>query len=79
MRTISFKVPDSLDQELTAAAKDRQVSKSALAREALEHFLTNGRKRRKRSAHDLMKRWIGPPSGLGDLSYNEKYMKGFGK
>jgi len=79
MKAISLKLPEALDARLAAMAKRRQTSKSAVAREAFEFFFSNGRKRKKPSMHDLMKRWIGSGSGLGDVSYNEKYMEGFGE
>jgi hypothetical protein len=81
MKTISFKVLESVDRKLAAAAKQRQTSKSAVVREALELFLSDGSRppRKRGSFAELAKRWIGPGSGLGDLSYNEKYMEGFGK
>lgn len=78
MKTISLKLPVSLDQKLAAMAKQRQTSKSAVLREALEFYFSNGR-RPKVSVHDLAKRWIGCVQGPGDLSYNEKYMEGYGK
>ena len=79
MKAISLKLPEALDARLAAMAKRRQTSKSAVAREAFEFFFSNGRKRKKPSLHDLMKRWIGPPGGPGDVSYNERYMEGYGK
>ncbi len=36
MRTVSFKLPEQLDNELTALAKRRRSSRSALVREALQ-------------------------------------------
>ena len=113
MKSLSLRLPDSLDASLARVARRRRTNKSAVAREALDVFL-NGRRGRRLSALDLAgdlvgclegparlatkpkhvearkpkrklsfaeaaKRWIGPGSGLGDLSYNEKYMEGFGK
>ena len=39
MRTLSVKLPDGLDARLTAVARQRRTSKSALARKALEAVL----------------------------------------
>lgn len=80
MKTLSFKLTKSLDSRIAAMAKERRVSKSAVVREALEFFFANGRHRKKKpSAYDLAKDLIGCVEGPGDLSYNPKYMEGFGE
>ena len=75
MRTASFKLPRDLDERLSALAKHRRVSRSALAREALE-ALTAGKGR---SVVDLAGDLIGSLEGPKDLSTNAKHMRDYGK
>ena len=80
MKTISLKVPDSLDARLTAAARRSGASKSAITRDALEAHLKNGDQPPKGSALEMMGDLMGKYDfGPGDLSTNKKHMKGFGR
>jgi len=84
MSTLSLKVPKKLETRLTAAARRRGKTKSALVREALDRFLCDdeNKKRNKgraRSCLDLMSDLVGCVSGPGDLSYNKRYMRDFGR
>ena len=79
MTTISLKIPSSLGQRLGRAARERHVSRSELVRQAVERFLEespNAQDTWAARAGDL----IGcVKEGPTDLSYNEEYMKDFGK
>jgi metal-responsive CopG/Arc/MetJ family transcriptional regulator len=75
MRTISLKIPDSLDRELDQLASERHTTRSAIMREAIKSLS----KKKKRSALDLAGDLVGCLHGPGDLSTNPKYMRGFGK
>jgi hypothetical protein len=78
MKSVSFKLPDSLHRRLTKAAKDRRVYQSQILRNALEAYLKqNGGKRptMRDLAGDLIGKFEGPP----DLATNPKYMEGFGR
>lgn len=79
MKTLSFKIPEDLDARLTAAAKMRGESKSAVMREAIEGFVNGKGRRSGASALDLAGDLVGSVEGPGDLSCNKDYMKGFGK
>lgn len=79
MKTISLKVPEPLDQKLAALAAKRGASKSALVREALGTYLQNEKGIRPDSCLDLARDLIGCVAGPGDLSYNKKYMRRFGR
>jgi predicted transcriptional regulator len=82
MKTISFKLPETLHAKLERAAKKSTASKSDILRAALEEFLANGREpsvERTLSALELAGDLVGCVEGLGDLSTNRKYMEGFGK
>jgi metal-responsive CopG/Arc/MetJ family transcriptional regulator len=75
MRIASFKLPEELDQTLTAVARERHVSRSALVREAIENFVKPPR----RSALDLAGDLVGSIDGPADLSTSPKHMKDFGE
>jgi Arc/MetJ-type ribon-helix-helix transcriptional regulator len=79
MKTISLKLPDALDAELTALAERTRRSKSEVAREALRSYFSNGRHKRPRSAYDLSKDLAGSIRGPQDLSTNKKHMRGYGR
>ena len=80
MKTISLKLPRTLDAKLSAVAKRQGATKSAIVREALESYLNGDRTRFQPSFAELAKDFIGCVEGAPpDLSYNKKYLKGFGK
>lgn len=75
MRTVSFKLPEQLDDALSELAKRRKSSRSALVREALEAF-AKGKRRSVTAAVDEL---VTPVDGPADLSSNPKYMAGYGR
>ncbi|MFL6194742.1 MAG: ribbon-helix-helix protein, CopG family [Thermoanaerobaculia bacterium] len=79
MKTISLKLPDNLDLELSARAERKGTTKSALIREAIEGYLSPAAAGRKGSFLDLAGDLIGCVEGPGDLSYNKEHLKDFGK
>lgn len=79
MRTVSVKIPESLDNALTATARRRRTTRSALIREALEALMARGIRPQPGSMAELAADLIGCVSGPGDLTTNPKYMKDFGK
>jgi predicted transcriptional regulator len=64
MRVISLKLPEELDRELTRIARDRQASRSAVLREALETFARGSQRSVTAAAGDL----VGSLRGPTDLS-----------
>ena len=79
MRTLSVKLPDGLDARLTAAARQRKTSKSALARKALEGTLRERGKAKAGSALELVRDLVGCVAGPADLSVNKAHLKQFGR
>ncbi len=79
MRTVSLKLPESLDDRLAAVAAERSATKSAVVREALETYLRKGRGTRPRSCLALASDIVGSVLGSPDLSVHQKHMRGFGK
>ena len=85
MKTLSLRVPDSLDKKLQRDAKRRGTSKSALVKGVLEDYYgrTNGNKKvadgKQKKLAQILKEYAGCLEGPGDLSYNPKHMEGFGR
>lgn len=79
MKTLSVKVSDGLDARLTAAARRRKTSKSALARRAIESVLREPSTPKPGSALDLIHDLVGCVSGPPDLSVNKAHLKTFGR
>lgn len=78
MKVLSLKLPDALDAKLTATAKRRAASKSAIVRDAIEQMLSNGRRPQSGSALDLARDLAGCVSGPRDLSVNKRHLAGYG-
>jgi Arc/MetJ-type ribon-helix-helix transcriptional regulator len=75
MRTVSFKLPEDLDNALNELARTRRSSRSALVREALESLAKGKRRSVTALAGDL----VGSVEGPSDLATNRKHMSGYGK
>jgi Arc/MetJ-type ribon-helix-helix transcriptional regulator len=75
MRTVSFKLPESLDDELTELARARRTSRSAIVREALQSVA----KARRRSVTAEAGSLVGSVDGPPDLASNPEHMAGYGK
>lgn len=75
MRTVSFKLPEQLDNELSALAKRRGSSRSALVREALQTLSAS----RRRSVTAAVDELIGTVDGPQNLSTNPRHMRGYGR
>lgn len=75
LRTVSVKLPRSLDSRLTAIARRRRTTRSAVIRELVASLADESRD----SVLERMGDLVGSFSGPRDLSTNPKYMKDFGK
>jgi Arc/MetJ-type ribon-helix-helix transcriptional regulator len=75
MRTVSFKLPEHLDDALSDLARRRKSSRSALVREAVESLASGKR----RSVTAMVDELLGPLDGPVDLSTNPKHLSGYGK
>ena len=75
MRTVSFKLPEQLDDALSELARRRKSSRSALVREALADLAGRGRVSVTASVDAL----VAPLDGPTDLSTNPKHLTGYGK
>lgn len=68
MKTLSFKLPDHLDRELTQRARRQGTTKSALIRESLEGYLFSSLETSEESLLALAGDLVGCLEGPGDLS-----------
>lgn len=75
MRTVSFKLPEDLDDALSELARSKGASRSAVVREALEALA----KGKRRSVTSLAGDLVGSVDGPADLATNKKHMSGYGR
>jgi predicted transcriptional regulator len=75
MRTVSFKLPATLDRAISRVAKSRKSTRSAVVRKALEAFTREGGDSVAAVASDR----AGSVEGPADLSTARKHMTGYGK
>lgn len=74
-RTVSFKLPEELDDALNELARSRGASRSALVREAIESLA----KGKRRSVTSVAGNLVGSVEGPTDLATNHKHMSGYGR
>ncbi|MCP3956675.1 MAG: ribbon-helix-helix protein, CopG family [bacterium] len=82
MRTLSMKVPETLDRDLTELAARRGVSKSALLRDTMTKLVARERSTDGPPAGSflaLAEDLAGCVDGPEDLSTNEEYLGGYGR
>jgi hypothetical protein len=80
MTTVTVKLPDQLAGRLSAAARKRSTTRSAVIREALEQHLDDQiGPRNSPSCLDLISDLVGSVSGPADLSSNRRYLRGYGR
>ena len=79
MKTLSVKLPEALAARLTATARKRGQSKSAVARAILDEYLSQGTAAAGVSCLDLVGDLVGCVEGPGDLSTNPRHMCGYGR
>ena len=79
MKTLSLKIPETIDRRLAEVVARRGISKSDAVREALEAYLSADKKLQPGPC------WISPQisraalRGPGDLSTNPRYMKNYAR
>lgn len=79
MKTVSVKIPASLEARLTATATRRGVSKSVVIRRALEREMSETRDGSSQSFLALAKDLAGCLAGPPDLSHHPKRLHGYGQ
>ena len=80
MKTITLKLPDTLDYRLTHFAQVQKVgSKSAVVRQAIELYLSASPQSAEPSAAVMATKWLGRLRGPADLSTNRKHLDDLGR
>jgi Ribbon-helix-helix protein, copG family len=79
MKTISLKLDERVDAQLTATAKRTGKTKSQVTREALVAFLEGKSRKAGVSCLDMVEDLVGTAKGPGDLASNRKYMRRYGR
>lgn len=79
MKTLTIKVPDSLDGRLRNIAVRRGESRSAVIRAALADYVGSDGEIRAGSCLDLVADLAGSTEGPRDLSSNKKHLAGYGR
>jgi Ribbon-helix-helix protein, copG family len=79
MKILSLKLPDELEQELSAQARSRGTTKSEMVRAALVDFLAKAPQPNEGSFLDRAGDLVGRLEGPEDLSYNKSYLDKYGR
>jgi len=79
MKTITLRLPEGLDIRLAAAAEKMRTSKSDVVRRAIEAFLEHRGTPQAVSCLELARDLAGCLEGPGDLSCNQRRLKGHGR
>jgi predicted transcriptional regulator len=77
MASPPIKLPEPLDSQLTAIAKQRRMPRAKVLREALSAYAEPDTKPKGQTASELAADLMF--DGPGDLSTNAKYMAGYGR
>ncbi len=79
MRTITPKLPNTLDRRLPHFARQKRAgSKSAVVREAIEFYLNAAAQDAEPSGAVIAAKWLGLLDGPVDLSTHPKRLEDFG-
>ena len=80
MKTITVKIPETLELKLQELSKARRISRSRLVRDILHRGVRGQSDRRSASALELMRDGLGiENSGKRDLGSNRLHLEGFGQ
>lgn len=79
MKTVSLKMPDSLDEELSEVARRTGRSKSLVVRMALSEFLPRRARPSRKSFLSRARDLAGSVSGAPDLSTSKRRLEGYGR
>ncbi|MCF8083987.1 MAG: ribbon-helix-helix domain-containing protein [Deltaproteobacteria bacterium] len=79
MKTVSFKLPELLVDQITSVAKLRRESRSSLVRKAIKDFIEKNKDLNEVSCLDLTRDLAGCVSGPEDLSFNKERLNGYGQ
>ena len=77
-RTLTVKLSRPLAARLSARVRQRQTTRSALVREALEGYLRLDRAEQEGSFASLARDVLGSVAGPADLSTSKRHRRGYG-
>lgn len=79
MKTLSVKVPDALNEQLTALARRKGKNRSTLVRQAISDYVPRSERPIRGSFLDLAKDLAGCLSAGFDLASRSKSLRGYGR
>lgn len=79
MKTLSLKLPETLENQLNIVARKNDLSRSEIIRRALVEYFSRDKESRPGSFLDLARDLAGSIEGPSDLSTNKDYLKGYGQ
>jgi len=79
MKTVSFKLPEILIEQITSLAKSRGETRSSLVRKAIKNLIEKNNDPQEVSCLDLAKDLAGSVTGPEDLSFNKERLNGYGQ
>lgn len=78
-KTLSVKVPETVDEEIDRYADDRGKTKSWVVREAIREYFVRAENARGPSVLSLAEDLAGSVEAEPDLSTNPEHMEGYGR
>lgn len=79
MKTVSFKLPELLIEQISSLASKSGESRSSLVRKAIESLVQKTNAQDQTSCLDLARDLAGALAGPDDLSHNEAHLTGYGR
>lgn len=79
MKTLTLKIPELLEAQLTTFAQKRGINKSSLVREALLKYFSYTHPENNVSFLNLAEDLAGSIEGPSDLSHNPDYLREYGQ
>ncbi|MFO7987541.1 MAG: ribbon-helix-helix protein, CopG family [Desulfatiglandaceae bacterium] len=79
MKTVSFKLPELLIEQISSLASKSGESRSSLIRKAIESLVRKTNAQNQTSCLDLARDLAGAVAGPDDLSYNAEHLTSYGR
>ena len=79
MKTLTLKLPESLETQLIRLARKKRTSKSKIVREALFDYFSREKESLSGSFLEMANDLAGCVNATSDLSFNKTHLKGYGK
>jgi len=79
MKTITLRLPETLEMQLNAYATARGISRSEILRQALAEYISKAGTAKPDTLLELTKDLAGSVQGPSDLSSNKEHLDNYGK